>query len=409
MRLFLYLFLFINTIHFLFSYEGLWEPYIGSFNGQYDLSVGTHLWNNRSDLRNLQFRTDLDLYPGFRLHSIIRSNREFNEVETFEPTFDELYLEKYFFYKYNKGKISFSLKTGNMRYLRFPEPDIISMFDHVPGTEDLRFEDTETGYKGILATFDFKSNYKFGLHSTYIDWFEESKESNFIENYLYYKDNFHILDFEARYGYLQLRHPIGSTASARGTSPYQLGESGLGYDIYFGLTKAGYRVGLLYENIRDLDAQVDDIRTGILVEFADSLVTKALGSVRFDYTRTPEGFGVTLPLLHGNIGNLKSETPENSNLVGEVYAFRTITYWQNGQGRNFYEHRNSYWGDVESEDLIIVLIEKPWYLKVESLVSPNTSFNSKEDLVQWEAQRQGPAELRQEVIYRYYRKKTDNK
>ncbi|MBZ4683321.1 MAG: hypothetical protein JG768_745 [Fusobacteriales bacterium] len=206
----------------------------------------------------------------------------------------------------------------------------------------------------------------------------------------------------SRYGYMQLRHPAGNIK--RGPSPYQLGASGKGYNVYLGTEYKGYRAGILYENLYDKEYKAHDIRTGILVQFADSKVTKALGSVRFDYTRTPEGFGITIPILHGNIGNIRKTIPKNSTLAGEIYAYRTITYWQNGQGRNFYEHRIDYWGDVESKDLIVVIEEKPWYLKIESLVSPHTTLKTKDDIIAWERDRQGPAELRQEVIYKFYRR-----
>jgi hypothetical protein len=201
---------------------------------------------------------------------------------------------------------------------------------------------------------------------------------------------------------MQLRHPAGNIK--RGPSPYQLGASGKGYNVYLGTEYKGYRAGILYENLYDKEYKAHDIRTGILVQFADSKVTKALGSVRFDYTRTPEGFGITIPILHGNIGNIRKTIPKNSTLAGEIYAYRTITYWQNGQGRNFYEHRIDYWGDVESKDLIVVIEEKPWYLKIESLVSPHTTLKTKDDIIAWERDRQGPAELRQEVIYKFYRR-----
>lgn len=37
-----------------------------------------------------------------------------------------------------------------MRYFHFPESDLISYFDHVPGIEDLRYEDAETGYNDFI-------------------------------------------------------------------------------------------------------------------------------------------------------------------------------------------------------------------------------------------------------------------
>ena len=79
-----------------------------------------------------------------------------------------------------------------------------------------------------------------------------------------------------------------------------------------------------------------------------------------------------------------------------------ITYWQNGQGRNFYEHIMSIKGETDYEGKIVSIEENPWYLKIESLVSPHNSFQSWGDLVEWEKKRQGPAQLSQRVIYRFY-------
>lgn len=150
--------------------DGWWLPHTGSFSGHWDLGVGAHWWNDHFKLRNLQLRTNMDLAPGLRLNSILRSNEKFDSIEGFDPKFDEVYLEAYAFHNSDLGKLSMSLKNGKMRYLRFPEPDIISYFDHVPGTEDLRFEDAETGYNGQLLILDFNSKLGLGYHLTGINW-----------------------------------------------------------------------------------------------------------------------------------------------------------------------------------------------------------------------------------------------
>lgn len=80
-----------------------------------------------------------------------------------------------------------------------------------------------------------------------------------------------------------------------------------------------------------------------------------------------------------------------------------ITYWQNGQGRNFYEHTLSKWGETDSENSTVVMESDTWYLKLEALVSPHTSFENWDDLVQWEKHRQGPAQLAQPVTYKFYK------
>ena len=74
-----------------------------------------------------------------------------------------------------------------------------------------------------------------------------------------------------------------------------------------------------------------------MVQFARSPVTEALGKIHFDYTRSLEGFVVLLPLNTGYWGTTRI-VPKNAILVEEIATQRVITYWQNGQGRNFYAH-----------------------------------------------------------------------
>jgi len=124
--------------------------------------------------------------------------------------------------------------------------------------------------------------------------------------------------------------------------------------------------------------------TGIMVEFAFSKVTDILDSLRFDYTRSPEGFVTHIPLASGEFG-YAAEKPANSELVGEIKAEKVITYWQNGQGRNFYEHTLSKWGNTDPKEAAVVMDADTWHLKLEALVSPHTSCSSWDDLVQWES------------------------
>lgn len=373
----------------------LWLPYTGRFNGHWDLSVGAHIWppDDYYVLKNLQLRTAFDLAPGLRFHSILRSNKEFDRIDVFDPTFDELYLEAYGHHESDLGKLSLSLKAGKMRYLRFPYPDLISTFDHVPGIEDLRLDDQETGYSGQMLTLEYESKYNLGYHLTGINWDYGDREGrNLIENYLFYRNDFGPIDFEARAGRMQLRRPVS-----------ELGRGGRGYSIYLGGSWEGYKAGFLYENLRNEELDQQDIMTGVMVTFDFSSITELFGEVRFDYTRSPQGIGMHFPLAGGYIGDLKEEPPENGVLVGEIEAERVITYWQNSQGRNFYEHRISSWGEQAGDDIVVVIDEEPWYLKLEALVSPNTSFRTWDDLVTWERQRQGPAQLGQYVTYEFYR------
>jgi hypothetical protein len=379
--------------------EGWWLPNTGRFNGHWDLGMGAHLWNDHFNLRNLQLRTNVDLGPGLRLNSILRSNKKFETIEGFDPTFDELYLEGYAFHQSNFGKLSLSLKTGRMRYLRFPEPDLISYFDHVPGTEDLRFDDAETGYNGQMLTFDYETKTGLGYHATGINWdYGDRDGSNWIENYIYYRDSWKALDFEARAGKLALRHSAGEYTG----SGSHLGYSGDGFNIYLGGNWRGYRAGLLYEEIENEQYNETDRRTGFMVEFAFFDVTELLGKLRFDYTRSPEGFVAHIPLASGDFGYL-SKKPEGTELVGEIKAERVMTYWQNGQARNFYEHRISKWGITEAEETAVVMEVDPWYLQLEALVSPNDFPTNWDEIKEWESGRQGPAQLKQPVTYKFYR------
>ena len=379
--------------------KGWWLPSTGTFNGHWDLGVGAHLWNDHFTLRNLQLRTVFDLAPGLRFNSIIRSNRQFDNLDNYNPQFDQLFLEGYGFHQSDFGKFSASLKMGKMRYLRFPEPDLISYYDHVPGTEDLRFEDAETGYNGQMLTLDYETELGLGYHLTGINWdYGEREGSSWIENYIYYRDRWGAIDFEGRVGLLPLRHAAGSNPGAG----YHLGESGPGYNLFLGANWRDYKVGILYENIENERINERDIRTGLMVEFAFSEVTDILGSLRFDYTRSPEGFVTHIPIASGEFGYAEKK-PAGTELVGEIKAERVITYWQNGQGRNFYEHTLSKWGNTDAKETAVVMDADSWYLKLEALVSPHTSFANWDDLVQWENDRQGPAQLAQPVTYKFYK------
>jgi hypothetical protein len=379
--------------------DGWWFPSTGNFSGHWDLGMGAHIWSDRFDLRNLQLRTDFDLAPGLRFNSILRSNKEFDNLDTFDPNFDQLYLEGYGFHYGDYGKFSASLKVGEVRYLRFPEPDLISYFDHVPGTADLRIDGAETGYSGQLLNLDYETKLGLGYHLTGINWdYGDRDGSNWIENYIYYRDRWGAIDFEGRVGTLALRHSAGGNPG----SGNHLGESGPGFNLYLGGNWRGYKVGFLYEEVENEEINEKDIRTGIMVEFAFSDVTELLGKLRFDYTRSPEGIVAHIPLASGEFG-YREEQPEGTELVGEVKAERVMTYWQNGQARNFYEHRISKWGNTDPGETAVVMETQPWYLQLEALVSPHTSFSSWDDLKEWESDRQGPAQLIQPVTYKYYR------
>ena len=383
-------------------------PSIGFGNGRWHLSVGAHFWKDHFDLRNLQLGVDMDLEKGLRLHGLFRSNGERDTLKGFSPRADELFLEAFGFRTGREGILSVSMKAGRVRYLRFPYPDAISLFDQVPGVGDLEGREP-TGYSGLIATLDYAHRSGLGLHGTYIDWgFDVDRPSGWAEAYLYYRRDAGPWHFEARFGELAVRpEPLGRTAE--------------GYSLFAGKTfENGNSVGFLYE-----DCSGQDAYTGIVVSFTPGETTRWMGETAFDYTRSPTGHAMQIPLLSGTIGKVIRADAQTSPvftgvfmergqggwleaekwvLVGEVKAERIRTYWQNGQVRNFYEHRIFSWGTTDEKGLRVVMVEEPWHLQLEALVSPHTDFWSWEDLEEWERDRQGPAQLRQKVTYRFYRK-----
>ncbi|MDD4160799.1 MAG: hypothetical protein PHO18_07625 [Synergistaceae bacterium] len=382
--------------------EGWFFPTIGTFNGTWELGVGAHFWDDHFDLRNLQLRADLDLAPGLRWHALARTNRKLNGLDEWDPRLDEHYVEWYGFHRSTSGTFSFSAKYGKSRYLRFPFPDAISTFDQVPGVEDLTGGE-ESGYSGLICTVDYAHRSGLGLHGVWVDWgLGVDRPAEWAEKYIFYRHVSAPWHFEARYGDLALRS-------------LPLGRSNEGYSLFLGRDIGDWSVGLFFEDVRGQETY-----TGIVVTFAEGNTTALLGSMAFDYTRSPNGFAVQVPLVSGTIGNLRRSKSayytgilmkqgkkdyadmEGFVLVGEVVAERIRTYWQNGQARNWYEHRLSGWGRTSGPGVFAVMVEDPWYLKLEALVSPHTAFSSWEALEDWESDRMGPAQLNQKVLYRFY-------
>ena len=357
-------------------------PYIGAGKGTWDASVGVFVWKDTFHARNLQLRGDMDLAPGMRWHTVVRSNQDQDTLSGFDPHFDENYLEGYGFHQDAAGTLSASLRVGNMRYLHFPYPDAIATFDQVPGIGDLT-GGPKTGYSGELLTLDYAHKSGFGLHTSGINWdFGREGGSHLLENYVFYRHNLGNIHVETHIGGLAVRpEPIGRIEN--------------GYNVYVGTNHAGYTAGLLYEKLHNQPAY-----TGIMVSFPMNNATKAMGKVAFDYDRSPQGFAMQLPLVSGTMGGIQKEVPEGGILVGEVKAERLRTYWQNGQVRNYYEHRTSSWGQTGSHDLVVVMKEEPWHLQTEALVSPHLYSVG---IKTWEKDRQGPAQLSQTVTYEFYK------
>ena len=354
--------------------------YLGSGRGSYDLSIGLFLGRETSEIRNLSLRADLDLAPYIRLHTIVRSNSDLNGVSHFQPRFDEAYMEFFGINNYNyRDSLAMSLKIGRIRYLRYPAPDAIATFDLPPGTEDLTSGAT-TGFAGAFYAADYAMQNGAGFHLSLARWgFGESGTNGVMEDYVFFRHDFGRLHFETHAGGLLDR-----------STPIPGRETG--FNVYLGAPLGGCTVGLLYEKLHDRPSY-----TGILVTFPRNRVTEALGKVAFDYDRSPTGFSLQLPLVSGPLGPIMKTAPPGARLVGEIHAERIRTYWQNGQVRNYYEHRLSSWGRT-GDGYIMVVKEEPWFLAAEALVSPH-SFG---DLSTWEKDRQGPAQLVQRVTYQFY-------
>lgn len=355
----------------------VWQlPGIGFGRGHWSMGLGTFFWTDKLYLRNLHLQADIDLLPGMRAHGILRSNREFNRLDAFEPYLDEAYLESFGALDWG-GRLSANLKLGRTRYLRFPYPDQLSIFDQVPGVGDLR-GGRYTGYEGPLLTLDY-------AHASGLGWHLVTLGGARVENYARFGREAGPFLFEGRAGELQIR-------------PEPLGRSTPGFNLFAGARHQGFQAGVMYERLVG-----QPIYTGVMVGFASNGLTQWAGNVGLDYARSPQGFAVHLTPLKGTIGFAR-DVPPDAVLVGEVHAERLRTYWQNSQLRNYYEHRLSSWGETTDPTLIAVVEEEPWYLQAEALVSPNNSFQSWDDLVRWEKQRQGPAQLSQKVRYRFYRR-----
>lgn len=392
--------------------EGWWAPTIGRGRGHWDLKVGVHAWTDHVSLRNLRWRGGVDLGPGLRAQAIVRSNSEVEGITTIAPRVDELFVEKYGYYTRADHRLGISLRLGVLRYLRFPYPDIISTFDQVPGIADLQGKH-KTGYGGLVAAAEYEHASGLGAHLTAIKWaFGYPAGQDLIEGYGFFRGQLGSLDVEMRAGILAVR-------------PEPLGKGAPGYNVYLGYRDTEWQAGVLYEKI-----QGQPVRTGVMVRFAyphagrsqplagnrwrppehfhgnylsvnipAARFAEAAGQVYLDYTRAPQGIAIEVPLLRGSIG-LLSAPPEGARLVGELHTERVTTYWQNGQSRNLYEHVVGQWGVTDDPSLHVVMVEAPWYLQLEALVSPNLLLPS--NLRQWERQRQGPAQLAQQVVYRFY-------
>jgi hypothetical protein len=357
-----------------------WHPdFIGPLRGVFDVSIGSKFWDDRFQIRDFMFGGSVDLCPGVR----VRANflRKDYTDRAFEINPDEIYLEVFNQYRARDWSAGASLRFGHVRYLHFPYPDAISQFDQVPGIADLT-QRVETDYRSVVFVAEASTNGGWGVHtSDRAAGFDVTPKFCVMEAYGFYRSNFgRGWRFEARAGGIAQRiEPLGRGAE-------------LGGDVYIGKQLGEFNVGLLYEN-----KKVEHEYTGIMVQFRPGPVTRALGRYEVDYSRTPNGFSVQVPLLHERL-NESRFVRSHDVLVGEVRAVRIRTLWQAGVPRNEYEHRLESWGETMDPRLHCVVVEEPWYLQTEALVSPHVVPDSA-----WERDRQGPAQFVQRVTYRYYR------
>jgi hypothetical protein len=368
--------------------QGWWFPQTGFLSGNFESGVSTHFWSNYFRFRNLQFRTQVNLWNGLRVNNVLRSNRELIGIEKVDPMFDELYLEYYGYHFSEQGMLSFSARGGRMRYVRFPFPDKLSIFDIVPRVSDLNPGDSQrTSYDGLMLTLDYKFHFGLGYHATFYQEVDERAfDRGLLENYIYYENQYKVMEWEARVGQLQLR-----------TVPQ--GYSEWGGNFYFGLQWKGIRAGGMLEQLRN-----QDLYAGVLVQFSPSILTNLLGTFHSDYTRAPRGIGVYLPLVRGHFGYTnQDDLPEDAQQVGEIVAERRSTFWQNSQTRNFYEHQYSVEGNVIDDDLIVVTEEYAWYLKNESPVGRLLELNDFSDILTWDKSSARLGEVAQPVVYKFYR------
>ena len=358
---------------------GWHTDYIGQFRGVFDASFGVKFWPDRFNLRSLMFGGAMDLAPGLRARATIR--RREGEVKAFQIDPDEYYLEAYNQYRAQRWTAAASLRLGHVRYLHFPYPDAISQFDQVPGYRDL-FGGAPTDYRDAVLVAEASTNSGWGVHvSGRAQAVDAPAAALFMEAYGFFRrdigDGWHV---EGRAGAIAARRePLGRAAQPGG-------------DVYVGKQLGEFNIGVLYEKKRS-----EPDYSGVMVQFRPGKVTRALGQVSFDYSRTPEGFTAQIPLLHLRL-NESRFVRSRDILVGEVRAVRIRTLWQQGYVRNEYEHRLESWGETGDRKLHCVVTEEPWYLQTEALVSPHLVPNR-----QWFRDRQGPAQFEQRVTYRYYR------
>lgn len=386
-----------------------WLPSTGPYTGHFEASVSFQFWNDYLDARNLQWRGQFNLPQGLRLNAIVRSNRQLSGLGTFAPAFDELYLEARGYHFSPRDTFSFNARYGRMRYQRFPFPDLLSIFDLVPGMEDLEpdpefraslngaWRSFRSSLNGLLVNLDYQHLSRLGLHSSLYQNSLGEPADHVLEAYTYYRAQPGPVELELRAGRLQWRDLQPPVPSSRPPVAYR--RSRPGASLYLGSRWRGIRFGFMVEQLRD-----EDLYAGILLQFSPHPVSNFLGSFHLDYTRVPEGFALQLPLVRGSYGYLSpAALPAEAQLVGEVISERRSTFWGNSQTRNFFEHEYQAGGEVQGDDLAVLCLERSWYLKNESPIGRLDGLSGAQDIRRWDHSSARLGEVAQPVVYRFYR------
>jgi len=373
----------------------IWLPCPKPLSGHIETSLGLHFWDDHLYLRNLQARGLLYLYPGIRINCVARGNKEINQIELseenkpvyyqFQPGFDESYLELYGYYFHNNMQFSSSCRIGRIRFLQFPDNNIISRFDQIAGMSDIRTRYEPSGYNGSVLINDLSWR-NIGWHNTVYQSGYDWVEISLIDNYLYFNYDNDWIIVEGRAGKLSVRDHGSDSV---------LMESAWGWCSLIGFKWKGYDLNLYYETVDN------SIYTGLSIKFASSLFTRFAGKVRMDYNRACEGFVFQYPLFYRDI-NISDHEPEGMTKVGEIRAERVISFWRIGMQRNFYENIISRSGITDPELTKVVIKTEPMLLGIESIVSPVHDFDKLADIKKWDSLGIRPGILTQQVIYEYY-------
>src|SRR5690606_32691426 len=123
-----------------------------------------------------------------------------------------------------------------------------------------------------MLVLDYKLYFGLGYHATlYQEVEEDILRRGLLENYIYYQNQYKIIEWEARGGQLQLR-----------TVPQ--GYSEWGGNFYFGLQWKGIRAGGMIEKLR-----TQDTYAGILRQVDSTIWTHLIGTSHSDYNGSAIG------------------------------------------------------------------------------------------------------------------------